>query len=527
MNNYKMMNYCRLFNAYRLMKNLRNYSTVTDENFEKWNAVIGLEVHAQISSESKLFSGASTSFVQPVNTCVSFFDCATPGTLPVLNKKCVEAGVLTALALSCQINEVSFFDRKHYFYADLPAGYQITQQRQPLAIGGKLKFNVFTPGIHRQPYIKSSKIKQIQLEHDSGKSLHDEFENRSLIDLNRAGIPLMELVFEPDLADGEEAAALVKELINILQRLKTCSCKMEEGALRVDANISVHKPNECLGVRTEVKNISSVRGIANAIKYEINRQKRILSNGGKIVNETLTWDALKNKTVSMRTKEEKHDYRFMPEPNLPPLRVHIRKDCENKYNLIDVNEIALRIPKLPEEIREHLRNNLGLSPHATIVLVNNYELTEVFEKIISENNKRQPQMVANILLNQVLEFVNKHKLNFEHQALQPQKLGQVMDLFHNNVINLNVMEELFEKMIAEPLKTPIQVVEENKMEQINDELVLERIIRDVLVENTKKVNQYKNGKKKVLRSIIGQIAKKTNDRANMSKVHDILIKILG
>lgn len=290
--------------------------------------------------------------------------------LKVLNKKCVEAGVKTALALSCKINEVSSFDRKHYFYADSPAGYQITQQRAALANNGSLSFPVFVPGVTKKPYYKTTRLHQLQLEQDSGKSLHDEEAGRSLIDLNRAGVPLMELVFEPDLTDGEEAAALVKELILILSRLETCSCKMEEGALRVDANISIHKENEPLGTRTEVKNIGSVRGVAQAIAFEIERQIAVKDKGDIIINETRQWDATSKTTIVMRDKEIVQDYRFMPEPNLPPLFLNLT-DNESE-TLVNVIKIQNSIPVLPQQLRESLMNDKQLAQETAIILVVNF-----------------------------------------------------------------------------------------------------------------------------------------------------------
>ncbi|GLH00227.1 Glutamyl-tRNA(Gln) amidotransferase subunit B, mitochondrial [Gryllus bimaculatus] len=398
-----------------------------------WQSVVGLEIHAQISSRSKLFSGASTNFGSPVNCNVSFFDAATPGTLPVLNRSCVEAAVLTALALSCKINAVSLFDRKHYFYADLPAGYQITQQRAPIAEDGKLQFQVYTPSIHKKPYLKSSRIKQLQLEQDSGKSLHDSTEKRSLVDLNRAGVPLMELVFEPDLEDGEEAAALVKELCLILLRLNTCSCKMEEGALRVDANVSVHQPSEPLGTRTEIKNIGSIRGVANAIQFEIQRQINILNKGGVVINETRSWDPVYKQTLPMRDKEEKQDYRYMPEPNLPPLRLLIEGQLipKDAKNLVNVRELQNRIPELPEETRRKLIKQYGLSSESAIQLV---------------------------------------------------------------------------------------IVEERKWIQITDEDEITKICADVLKNNQKMVEQYRNGKTKLFDAFVGLVAKHTDQRANMEVV---------
>uniref|UniRef100_A0A3Q3VZ68 Glutamyl-tRNA amidotransferase subunit B n=1 Tax=Mola mola TaxID=94237 RepID=A0A3Q3VZ68_MOLML len=270
--------------------------------------VVGLEIHAQINSNTKLFSGSSVRFSAPPNSLVSFFDASLPGTLPVLNKRCVEAVVMTGLALNCTINKKSLFDRKHYFYADLPAGYQITQQRQPTAVNGRLTYS-FLEGKKRSQVTKTVSIKQIQLEQDSGKSLHDDVRGQTLIDLNRAGVGLMELVMEPDMSCGEEAAAAVRELQLILQTLDTCQGNMSEGQLRVDANVSVHKPGEPLGIRTEVKNINSIRYLAKAIDYEIQRQIDILQSGGRVQNETRAYDSKSGETVPMRDKEGLQDYR--------------------------------------------------------------------------------------------------------------------------------------------------------------------------------------------------------------------------
>ncbi|XP_057318580.1 glutamyl-tRNA(Gln) amidotransferase subunit B, mitochondrial [Microplitis mediator] len=519
------MSYSKLRNSNFLLKNVRKCSTNISNKPKKWNSVVGLEIHAQISSDSKLFSGASTAFGKPVNSCVSFFDCATPGTLPVLNRKCVEAGILTALALSCQINEVSLFDRKHYFYADLPAGYQITQQRQPLAVNGSLKFNVYTPGIHKKPYEKVSKIKQLQLEQDSGKSLHDSFIGKSLVDLNRAGVPLMELVFEPDLADGEEAAGLVKELMNILQRLDTCSCKMEEGALRVDANVSVNRQNESLGTRTEIKNIGSVRAVAAAIQYEIKRQINLLERGEKIVNETLSWDAENSKTVMMRDKEEKQDYRFMPEPNLPPLRVNL-DDENNKNNLVDVRSLKCKIPRLPDEIRKYFIDELKLIPLNAIAIVNNMKLTELFEDIMAEKNSRSPKNVSNILLNVFMEFVNENNLMLDSLKISSKQLGQIVDLLEAKRINLLVVPKILSVLIDNPDKMPEQIVQEFDWAQIDNDEELIKLCQKIFEENPKMVTQFKNGKAKVLKAMLGAIAKKTNNRANMQKVSKMIPELL-
>ncbi|XP_001599476.2 glutamyl-tRNA(Gln) amidotransferase subunit B, mitochondrial [Nasonia vitripennis] len=492
---------------------------------EKWNAVVGLEIHAQIASKSKLFSGASTEYGKAANTCVAFFDCATPGTLPVLNRRCVEAGVLTALALSCKVNEISLFDRKHYFYADLPAGYQITQQRQPLAIDGELKFHVFTPGVHKEPYLKSSKLKQIQLEQDSGKSIHDELSKVSLIDLNRAGVPLMEFVFEPDLSDGEEAAALVKELMLILERLNTCSCRMDEGALRVDANVSINKPDEALGVRTEVKNIGSVRAVAAAVNYEIKRQIKARESGIKITNETRAWDSVNNKTVSMRDKEEKQDYRFMPEPNLPPLHIHVHKKFENKYNLVDAPSLQKQIPEMPEETRKKLATKFSVHKALILVLVNEPKLLELFTYIIKDE-KRTPNLVAKTLLNQLLHFLYKNDLDFNYCTNIRDHLCELMDLLESGTINLLVFHRVLEEILKNPKDFPRQIVERNDWIQITDEAELRKICRDTLNEYPKEVELYKKGKHKLFRFFMNRIKKSTNEKANLGHVEKILKKML-
>lgn len=269
--------------------------------------------------------------------------------------------------MNCTLNPVSMFDRKHYFYADMPNGYQITQQRQPLAKDGHLDLLILGPNT-KKPYKKSVRLIQLQLEQDSGKSLHDDYAGQSLVDLNRAGVPLMELVFAPDLSDGEEAAALVKELILILTRLGTCSCRMEEGALRVDANVSVNREGEELGTRTEIKNIGSVRAVANAISYEIHRQIQVKEDGGEIHNETRAWNANNRVTVSMRDKEVLQDYRFMPEPNLPPLHINTNEE-EQRMDMINVSDVKKDLPELPEETRQKLCENYGLALEAAVILV--------------------------------------------------------------------------------------------------------------------------------------------------------------
>ncbi|RXN12302.1 glutamyl-tRNA(Gln) amidotransferase subunit mitochondrial [Labeo rohita] len=346
--------------------------------------VVGLEIHAQIQSTSKLFSGSHVRFLAPPNSLVSHFDASLPGTLPVLNRRCVEAAVLTGLALNCTINKKSLFDRKHYFYADMPAGYQITQQRVPIAVDGILVYSHFEGRKRNQVVTKSVKIKQIQLEQDSGKSLHDDERSQTLIDLNRAGVGLMELVMEPEMCCGEEAAAAVRELQLILQALGTCQANMAEGQLRVDANVSVHRPGEPLGVRTEVKNINSVRHLAKAIDYEIQRQMEVLQSGGTVLNETRAFDSKSG---------------FMPEPNLPPLFVYESEASVpggvDPAQAVVIDRLSTQLPELPSVKRTRLVETHGILQEHSFTLVVFQEMWKAPEKKVGQIVKEQDLWMIN------------------------------------------------------------------------------------------------------------------------------------
>ncbi|XP_050681451.1 glutamyl-tRNA(Gln) amidotransferase subunit B, mitochondrial isoform X1 [Leptidea sinapis] len=501
----------------------RHYSSHAAKNFQ---SVVGLEIHAQLNTKTKLFSGAQNSFGSLVNNCVSLFDASIPGTLPVLNRKCVELGVLTALAFSCKVNEISNFDRKHYFYADLPAGYQITQQRAPLAKDGELKFQVFTPGIHKKPYNKISKIKQIQLEQDSGKSLHDAELKRSLVDLNRAGAPLIEIVFEPDLEDGEEAAALVKELVLIVQRLGACSGRMEEGALRVDANVSLRRFGEPLSTRTEIKNIGSIRGVANAVRHEIDRQRSVLQNGGKIINETRSWDAIAKVTVPMRDKEVVQDYRYMPEPNLPPLRLNLTTKEDNK-DVLSVPLIRDQLPVLPEESRTNLIKDFKLQPVIAIQLVNEPTLLNLFYTLTSDQH-RNATKIANFLINDLLTVLNKRKMYVEDCSISVENLSQSLDLYLSGKINLDVCRYVLNELLNDSSLVPFEIVKDKGLLLMTDEKVIEDKCMKVIEDNPKLVKQYKDGKVKVFKALLGILIKSSNDKLDMSlasrKMEELLKK---
>ncbi|XP_076286059.1 glutamyl-tRNA(Gln) amidotransferase subunit B, mitochondrial isoform X2 [Lasioglossum baleicum] len=418
------------------------------------------------------------------------------------------------------------FERKHYFYSDLPAGFQITQHKKPLAMNGKINFFVFNPSVHKKPYLKSSTIKQIQLEQDSGRSYYHEELGKSLIDLNRAGLPLMELVFEPDLTDGEEAAALVKELSLILQLLGTCSCKMEEGALRVDANVSVSKENAPLGIRTEIKNIGSVRAVCNAIEYEIKRQISILNGGGRVVNETRAWDALKRKTIVMREKEDDHDYRFMPEPNLPLLRLHVDENTENKYNLVNVPATKKQLPELPEEIRNRLLDS-HLTPHMILVIMNNIEVLDLFRTLNKKDNNRNPQLIAQVIMTKLLGFIEHENLDYKFLINNVDYIGEIIDLLQNKQINYNISEKILQMLLQKPEKTPKQIVEENNWFLISDPKELEKLCLDIMEKNPNLVAKYKRGKTKIFRKFLHEAVKSTNDCVDTAQIAQTFTRLLS
>ncbi|KAH8306231.1 hypothetical protein KR018_004896 [Drosophila ironensis] len=509
---------------YSIIRRLATQPKLANVPKRKWKSVVGLEVHAQIASASKLFSGSGTSFGAPLNSSVAYFDASIPGTLPVLNRRCVESGIKTALALGCRVNEVSMFDRKHYFYADLPNGYQITQQRAALANDGIMTFPVITPG--KKVYYKSVKLLQLQLEQDSGKSLHDEQLKRSLVDLNRAGLPLMELVFAPDLETGEEAASLVKELMLILRRLQTCSCKMEEGALRVDANISIHQEGDPLGVRTEVKNIGSVRSISQAISYEINRQLETVSEGGVITNETRSWDAENRRTVAMRDKEVLQDYRFMPEPNLPPLHVNLKPGSQSTEDLVSVAALSEEIPELPEDTRQRLVEQYNINPETAIILVNEPILLDHFLSISRSLSEIPTKVIHNFLINDLLTYCNKLNLDVEDCSINADDLKDILSHLSKEQINLQAARQLIELLHINPGLKVHKLIESHNLQQISNVEEIEALCKQAISIHPKAVQQYQKGKSKALFAIVGEVAKLSAQKANMKMVVQCLEKLL-
>ncbi|XP_050647521.1 glutamyl-tRNA(Gln) amidotransferase subunit B, mitochondrial isoform X2 [Macaca thibetana thibetana] len=454
----------------------------------KWAAVVGLEIHAQISSNSKLFSGSQVRFSAPPNSLVSFFDASLPGTLPVLNRRCVEAAVMTGLALNCHINKKSLFDRKHYFYADLPAGYQITQQRLPIAVNGSLTYGVCAGKKQSQVIPKTVRIKQIQLEQDSGKSLHDDLRSQTLIDLNRA-----------------------------------------EGQLRVDANISVHHPGEPLGVRTEVKNLNSIRFLAKAIDYEIQRQINELENGGEILNETRSFHYQLGCTMSMRDKEGKQDYRFMPEPNLPPLVLYDATSLPagaDPQQVINIDQIRETLPELPSVTRERLVQQYGMLLEHSFTLLNEVGLLEFFQNVIKET-RAEPKKVTSWVLNTFLGYLKQQNLAVSESPVTPSALAELLDLLDSRTISSAAAKQVFEELWKREGKTPGQIVSEKQLELMEDRGALEQLCHSMMEAHPQVVMDLKKGNPRAINKLIGLVRKATQSRADPAMIKEILEKKLS
>ncbi|XP_077381513.1 glutamyl-tRNA(Gln) amidotransferase subunit B, mitochondrial [Festucalex cinctus] len=489
--------------------------------------VVGLEIHAQIQSHTKMFSGSAVNFLSPPNSLVSFFDASLPGTLPVLNKRCVEAAVMTGLALDCRINRKSLFDRKHYFYADLPAGYQITQQRRPVAVDGVLTYSLLGGKKKNRMVRKNVRVKQIQLEQDSGKSLRDDARERTLVDLNRAGVGLMELVMEPDMTCGEEAAAAVRELQLIMQALGTCQGNMSEGQLRVDANVSVHRPGEPLGVRTEVKNINSVRYLAKAIDYEIRRQTDVLRRGGRVHNETRSYDSKSGTTVPMRDKEGLQDYRFMPEPNLPPLMVYedpasVPAGADARRTVV-LQTLRAELPELPAVRRDRLVETYDILPEHSFTLLNEEGLVEYFECVLKATS-REPRKVIGWVTNELLALLKQQDLNVSQSRVSPSSVAQLLELLEAGSISSTVAKQVFQEMWKQSgAKTAAEIVGEQDLSLVSDVEQLRAVCAKVVDSHPQEVRAFQAGNQNVLNKLMGSVRKETKGRADPIAVRKILL----
>jgi aspartyl-tRNA(Asn)/glutamyl-tRNA(Gln) amidotransferase subunit B len=471
-----------------------------------WEVVIGMEIHAQVTSQSKLFSGASTAFGGEPNSHVSLVDAAMPGMLPVINAECVKQAVRTGLGLKAHINLKSVFDRKNYFYPDLPQGYQISQYKSPIVGEGEVVVDMpegesVTVGIER-----------LHLEQDAGKSLHDRHSTLSFVDLNRAGVALMEIVSKPDLRSSEQAKAFVAKLRTILRYLGTCDGDMEKGNLRADVNVSVRKPGAPLGTRCEIKNVNSIRFIGQAIEHEARRQIEILEDGGKIEQETRLFDPDKGETRSMRNKEEAHDYRYFPDPDLLPLELTPR----------EVEDLAAHLPELPDKKRERFMRDYGLSGYDAGVLVAERATAEFFEAVAQG---RDPKLAANWVINELAGRLNKEGRDIASSPVSAGQLAAILDLIAAGTISGKIAKDLFEICWTEG-GDPRAIVEARGMKQVTDLSAIERVVDEIIANNPEKVEQVK-AKPALAGWFVGQVMKASGGKANPKAVNDLLKAKLG
>ena len=474
-----------------------------------WEIVIGLEVHAQVTSQAKLFSGADTAFGAEPNTQVSFVDAAFPGMLPVINRFCVEQAVKTGLGLGAQINLRSVFDRKNYFYADLPAGYQISQYTQPVVGKGTLTIDL-PDGSSRD-----IGITRLHLEQDAGKSMHDQHPSKTYVDLNRSGVALMEIVSEPDLRSPEEAGAYLRKLRAILRYLGTCDGNMEEGSMRCDANVSVRKQgSKEFGTRCEIKNVNSVRFVMQAIEYEARRQVDLVEDGGTVVQETRLFDSGKGVTRSMRSKEHAHDYRYFPDPDLLPLVL------EKSW----VDGLKANLPELPDAKKDRFIGNYKLSPYDASVLVAEKESAEYFEAVTK--GRKDPKLAANWVMSELFAVLNRKNLDITQSPVKASALSGLIALIEDNTISGRIAKDVFAEMV-ESGKDAATIVEEKGLKQVTDTGAIEKAVDDVLAANADKVEQIKGGNVKVVGWLVGQVMKGTGGKANPGMVNEILKKKLG
>ena len=470
-----------------------------------WEIVIGIEVHAQIISRSKLFSGSSTSFGSEHNTQVSFVDAGMPGMLPVINSVCVEQAVKTGLGLNAKINKFSIFDRKNYFYPDLPQGYQISQFEQPIVGEGKVIIDL-EKGVE-----KEVRIERLHLEQDAGKSIHDQHPSYSYVDLNRSGVALMEIVSMPDMSSAEEAQAYIKKLRNIMKYLQTCDGNMEEGSLRADINVSVRKPGDELGTRCEIKNVNSIKFIGQAIEYEAKRQINLIESGESIKQQTRLFDPKKGQTRSMRSKEEAHDYRYFPDPDLLPL----------SFTDEFVEGIRKTLPELPDIRRKRFVEDFGLSPYDAGILVSEKETADFFE-IASKNSNSK--LVCNWIVGELFSILNKDSKTIQESPVTPENIGKLINLIDDRTITGRIAKDVFEIMIDSG-DDPVSIVDSNDMRQVSDEGELDGIIEKIIQSNPDQVKSLEE-KPNLMGWFVGQVMQETKGKANPKTVNELLNKKL-
>ncbi len=471
-----------------------------------WEIIIGLEVHAQVLSKAKLFSGASAEFGGEPNDHVSLVDAAMPGMLPVINEFCVEQAVRTGLGLRAEINKRSVFDRKNYFYPDLPQGYQISQYKQPVV--GEGVVHVELDGGKSVDV----RVERLHLEQDAGKSLHDQHPAMSFVDLNRSGCALMEIVSKPDMRSADEAKAYVTKLRQIMRYLGTCDGNMEQGSLRADINVSVRRPGAEFGTRCEIKNVNSVRFMGQAVEYEARRQIGILEDGGSIDQETRLYDAKKGETRSMRSKEEAHDYRYFPDPDLLPL------ELEEDW----IADIKARLPELPDEKIARFISSYGLSAYDATVLASERASADFFEEVA---RGRDGKMAANWVINEFFGRLNKESKTIETTPVSAIQLSELVGLVQSQVISGKIAKDVFEIVWSEG-GSPADIVEKRGLKQVTDTGAIEKAVDDIIAANPDKVNLVK-AKPSMLGWFVGQVMKSTGGKANPQAVSDILAAKLG
>ncbi|GAB4290920.1 MAG: Asp-tRNA(Asn)/Glu-tRNA(Gln) amidotransferase subunit GatB [Methylophaga sp.] len=473
----------------------------------EWEVVIGLEIHAQLATKSKIFSGASTAYGAAPNTQACAVDLGLPGVLPVLNEEAVNMAIKFGLAVNAEIAERSVFARKNYFYPDLPKGYQISQYELPIVGKGEISIEL------EDGSEKIIGITRAHLEEDAGKSLHEDFQGQTGIDLNRAGTPLLEIVSEPDMRSAKEAVAYMKKIHSLVRYLEICDGNMQEGSFRCDANVSVRpKGQQEFGTRAELKNINSFRNVERAINFEIERQIDVLENGGEIVQETRLFDAEKNETRSMRSKEEANDYRYFPDPDLLPLVI------DNEH----IESIRTMLPELPNEKRDRFMNELGLSRYDASVLTSTRELADYYEAVLAATGGKDPKQCANWVSVELSGALNKAGLDITESPVSAEQLAGILNRIADKTISGKIAKSVFEALWEGEGKDADAIIEAKGLKQVTDTGAIEAMIDEVLANNPDQVQQYKEGKEQLFGYFVGQVMKASRGKANPAQVNEIL-----
>jgi len=469
----------------------------------EWETVIGLEIHAQLNTKSKIFSGASTQFGAKPNSHACAVDLGLPGVLPVVNKEAVSKAVRFGLAVDAHINQINVFDRKNYFYPDLPKGYQISQLELPIVGEGKIDIMVGGES-------KTIGVTRAHLEEDAGKSIHDLYDDYTAVDLNRAGTPLLEIVSEPDMRSAEEAVAYAKKIHSLVQYIDICDGNMQEGSFRCDANVSIRPLDQKeFGTRTELKNINSFKFLEKAINLEVERQQDLLEDGGRVIQETRLYDADKNETRSMRSKEEANDYKYFPDPDLLPVEV------TNEL----LEQIKKELPELPHQKKARYVESLGLSDYDADVITSSKEIADYYDSMIANNSNAK--LCANWVMGELSAALNKDQLDISQSPISPEELSLLIERISDNTISGKIAKDVFKTLWSQEGSVD-QIIDSKGLKQITDTGEIEKIIEEVISNNSAQVEQYRSGNEKILGFFVGQIMKATNGKANPKQVNDIL-----